>query len=46
MFSTLAPIYTVMVSGNIVYNFFTASVLVSVVMLVKSKTGTSKGKEL
>ena len=46
MFSTLAPVYTVMVSPNIVYNVFTASALVSVVMLVKSKTGTSKEKDL
>ena len=46
MFSTLAPIYTVMVSGNMVYNVFTASALVSVAMLVKSKTGTSKEKDL
>ena len=46
MFSTLAPGYMVMVSANIVYNIFTASALVSMAMLVKSKTGTSKEKEL
>ena len=38
MFSTLAPVYTVMVSGNIVYNVFTASAFISVAMLVNSKT--------
>ena len=38
MFSTLAPVYTVMVSGTFVYNVFTASTLICIAMLINSKT--------
>ena len=45
MFSTISQVYS-LVSSSLVYNLFTASALVSMVMVVKSTTGISKEKYL
>ena len=42
MFPTIAPVYTAMVSANIVYNVFTVSALVSVAMMINSKAAKEK----
>ena len=46
MFPTIAPVYTAMVSANIVYNVFTASALISMAMVVRSTAGKIKEKDL
>ena len=45
MFSSISQVYS-LVSTTMVYNMFTASTLVSMVMVVKSTTGISKDKDL
>ena len=45
MFSSISQVYS-LVSTTMVYNMFTASALVSMVMVVKSTTGISKDKDL
>ena len=45
MFSSISQVYS-LVSTTMVYNMFTVSALVSMVMVVKSTTGISKDKDL
>ena len=45
MFSSISQVYS-LVSTTMVYNMFTASALVSMVMVVTCKTGISKDKDL
>ena len=45
MFSTISQVYS-LISTTLLYNLFTASALVSMVMVVKSTTGIYKEKDL